>query len=141
MINASVCRALCVGFGERLDCRSAASGSGGECGGAVNIEEAISEDGPYMEKRQESQEGRLQSLGFARDKKPTLQNNRFCRVARLAASTRGDLAKRARFIVPLLVPKHCPENEEALKTKRESTVLGLRERDEGAKRVSRQEFR
>jgi len=33
-----------------------------------------------------------------------LYNDRFCPVARLAASTCGDPAKRARFIVPLPVP-------------------------------------
>src|SRR5260221_8745739 len=51
------------------------------------------------------------SLGCARDRKA----GRSCPVARLAASTRGDLAKRARFIVPLPVPRKC------LKTRREST--------------------
>ena len=41
---------------------------------------------------------------------------RFCRVARLAASTCGDLAKRARYIVRLLVLRNC------VKTKKDSTI-------------------
>src|SRR2546425_8623961 len=55
---------------------------------------AISEDGPYMEK----------AAGESR--RPIL-------VARSEASMCGDLAKRARFIVSLLVPGNC------WKTKRE----------------------
>ena len=55
---------------------------------------AISEDGPYMEKRQESQEGRLQSLGFARDKKADPTTTDFAewrdwRQVRVVISRRG----------------------------------------------------
>src|SRR5947208_759165 len=53
----------------------------GFAGGKARVpaKRAISEDGPY--------------------------NYRFCRVARLAASMCGDLAKRARYIVPLHAEK------------------------------------
>ena len=55
-----------VGFGERLDCRRAASGSGGECGGAVNIEEGHLRRWPLHGKSGR----RVKKAGF---RKPALQ--------------------------------------------------------------------
>ena len=74
-------------------------------------------------KRRESQEGRLEAGATWALRNESVRaisedgpyNDRLCPVARLAARTCGDLAKRARFIVPLLMPRNC------LKTKREST--------------------